>query len=82
MTVSVDHHSMIKIMARYAMHKVRQSAAMAAWKNGDIDEAQAREYYRLAMENYDDLIDRAEEHDEQVHIKAMGRGFDDITQRP
>lgn len=63
--------------ARYAFHKVRAKGYGDAVLAGVMPIEQAREMYRLAMENYDQLIkDAANGHFTEADEADMAKGFE------
>lgn len=64
-------------MARFAMHKIRIRDYAGAVRRGEITEAQAAEKYRMAMENFDQIIGLAETEPERLVAceEDMAKGF-------
>lgn len=65
------------IMARFAMHKVRVMVYASRMMAGNISAEQAREEYRKAMENYDQILGLAVTEPDRLKacIEDMERGF-------
>ena len=65
-------------MARFAMHRVRITVYASQMMAGNLSEEQAREEYRKAMENYDQILALAVTEPERIKacVEDMERGFD------
>lgn len=65
-------------MARFAMHRVRITVYASQMMAGNLSEEQAREEYRKAMENFDQLMGLAVTEPERIKacVEDMERGFD------
>jgi hypothetical protein len=67
--------------ARYAFHKVVAHRYAVAVLRGEMPEDIAKEHYRVAMANYDNIVKNADTGaSEDANAREMGKGAEAITE--